>query len=68
VNHAVDAKLKDLHPSQLQELELAPERPAAELPETKIPLRERLSQLVEVTGAQGLQEHEPSPVITFHRR
>ena len=32
---------------------------AAELPETKIPLWERLSQLVEVTGAQRLQEHEP---------
>jgi hypothetical protein len=41
---------------------------AAELSETKIPLWERLSQLVEVTGAQRPQEHELSPVVTFHRR
>jgi hypothetical protein len=68
VNHAVDAKLKDLNPSQLEELDLAPEWSAAELPETKIPLRERLSEFVEVTGSQRLEEHEPSPVITFHRR
>ena len=59
---------EDLNPSPLQELELTPEWSAAELPETKISLWERLGQLVEVTGAQRLQEHEPSPVDMFHRR
>jgi hypothetical protein len=68
VNPTVDAKPKDLNPSPLEELELTPERSAADLPETKIPLRERLGQLVEVTGSQRLQEHEPSPVVTFYRR
>jgi hypothetical protein len=67
VNHAIDGNPEDLNPSQLEELDLAPERPAAELPETKIPLWERLSQLVEVTSTQRLQEHEPSPVVTFYR-
>jgi hypothetical protein len=42
----------------LKELELAPERPAAELPEAKVPAAEPLGQLVGVTGAQRLQEHE----------
>jgi hypothetical protein len=41
-------------------MELTQKRPATELPETKIPLWERLSQLVEVTGTQRLEEHEPS--------
>jgi hypothetical protein len=41
---------------------------SAELLETKIPVWERSSQLVEVTGAQRLQEHEPFPIVTFHRR
>jgi hypothetical protein len=68
VNHPVDGKLKDLNPPELEELELTSEGSAAELPETKIPLGKRLGQLVEVTGAQRLQEHEPSPVATFHRR
>jgi hypothetical protein len=68
VNHAIDGNPEDLNPSQLEELDLAPEGPAAELPKTKIPLWERLSQLVEVTSAQRLQEHEPSLVVTFKRR
>jgi hypothetical protein len=68
VNHAVDGNSEDLNPSQLEELELTPERPAAELLETKVPLGKRSRQFVEVTGAQRLQEHEPSPVVTFHRR
>ena len=59
MNHPVDGKLKDLNPSLLEELELTLEGSAAELPETKIPLWERLGQLVEVTGAQRLPEHEP---------
>jgi hypothetical protein len=41
---------------------------AAELPETKIPLGKRSRQFVEVTGAQRLQEHEPSPGVTFNGR
>ena len=68
MNPAVAGCPKDLDPSELKELEFAPERPAAELPEAKIPPRERLGQLVEVTGAQRLQKHEPSPVATFNRR
>jgi hypothetical protein len=68
VNPTVDAEQKNLNPSQLEELELTPERSAADLPETKIPPWERISQLVEVTGSQRLQEHKPSPVVTFHRR
>ena len=50
--------MKDLDPSELKELELALERPAAELPEAKFPPAESLGQLVGVTGAQRLQEHE----------
>jgi hypothetical protein len=65
VNHTVHAKQKDLNRSLLKELELTPEWSTAELPETKIPLRERLSQLVEVRGTQRLEEHEPSPVVTL---
>jgi hypothetical protein len=68
VNHAIDVNPEDLNPSQLQELELTPERPAAELPETKVPPGKCSGQFVEVSGAQRLQEHEPSPVNTFHRR
>src|SRR5262249_9823784 len=69
VNPPVDGKPEDLNPSPLKEMEVPPERPAAELPETKVPPRgKRSRQLVEVTGAQRLQEHEPSPVNTFHRR
>src|SRR5262249_61767467 len=48
----------DLGPSELKELEFAPERPAAELPETKFPPVESLGQLVGVTDPQRLQEHE----------
>jgi hypothetical protein len=43
-----------LNPVELQELELTPERPAAELPETKIPPLECPRQLVEVTSPQRL--------------
>jgi hypothetical protein len=68
VNRTVDAKLKDLNASLLEEMELTSEWSTAELAATKIPLWERLGQFVEVTGAQRLQEHEPSPVATFHRR
>jgi hypothetical protein len=68
VNHPVDGNPKDLNPSQLEELEMTPERPAAELLETKVPPGKRSRQFVEVTGAQRLQEHEPSPVVTFNRR
>jgi hypothetical protein len=50
VHHAVDSNPEDLNPSLVKELELTPEWSAAELSETKIPLWERLSQLVEVTG------------------
>jgi hypothetical protein len=39
-------------------LELASERAAAELPETQVPPAEPCGQLVEVPGAQRLQEHE----------
>jgi hypothetical protein len=67
VNHPVDGNPEDLKPSPLEELEVTPERPAAELPETKVPLGKRSGQFVEVTGAQRLQEHEPSPVVTFNR-
>ena len=52
---------KDLDPSELKELEFAPERPAAELPEAKFPAAEPLGQLVGIAGAQRLQKHEPSP-------
>ena len=48
----------DLDSSELEELEFAPERPAAELPETKLPGAEPLGQLVGVTDSQRLQEHE----------
>src|SRR5262249_20371064 len=48
----------DLGPSELKELEFAPERPAAELPEAKFPPAEPLGQLVGGTGPQRLQEHE----------
>jgi hypothetical protein len=59
---------RDLDASELKELELAPERPAADLPEAMIPAGKRCGQFVEVTGVQRPQEHEPSPVGTFHRR
>ena len=49
---------EDLGPSELKELEFAPERPAAELPEAKFPPAEPLGELVGVTGPQPLQEHE----------
>ena len=58
----------DLDASELKELELALERPATDLPEAMIPAVEPLGQFVEVTGAQRLQEHEPSPGGTFNRR
>src|SRR5262249_1447730 len=47
--------VNDLDPSELKELEFAPERPAAELPEAKFPPAEPLGQLVGVTGPQRLQ-------------
>jgi hypothetical protein len=50
VNHTVDGNPEDLNPSQVEELEVTQELPAAQLPETKIPLWARLSQLVEVAG------------------
>jgi hypothetical protein len=67
VNHPVEGSPEDLNPPQLEELELTPERPTAELPETKVPPGKRLGQFVEVTGAQRLQKHEPSPVATVNR-
>ena len=51
-----------------RKLEATPERPSAELPESKIPAGKRRGQFVEVTGAQRPQEHEPSPAVTFNRR
>jgi hypothetical protein len=54
----VAGRVNDLDPSELQELEFAPERPAAELPEAKLPAAEPLGQLVGVTGARRLQQHE----------
>jgi hypothetical protein len=68
VNHPIDGNPEDLNSSQLEELKLTPERPAAELPEPKVPTGKCFGQFVEVTGAQGLQEHEPRPVNTFNRR
>jgi hypothetical protein len=68
VKHTVDSSPEDLNPSQLEELELTPERPAAELRETKVPAGKRFGQFVEVTGAQCLQEQELSPVARFNRR
>jgi hypothetical protein len=59
---------KDLDPIELKELEFAPERPTADLPEAKIPPAEPLGQLVGVTGSQRLQEHEASPDARFNRR
>src|SRR5262249_50146179 len=52
---------QDLDPSELKDLEFAPERPAADLPEAMIPAAEPLGQFVKVAGAQRLQKHEPSP-------
>jgi hypothetical protein len=49
---------EDLGPSELEELEFAPERPAAELAEAQLPPAEPLGQLVGVTGSQRLQGHE----------
>jgi hypothetical protein len=37
VSHPVGGNPEDLNPSQVEELELTPERAAAELPETKVP-------------------------------
>jgi hypothetical protein len=51
-----------------RKLEATPERPSAELPESKIPAGKRRGQFVEVTGAQRPQEHEPFPAVTFNRR
>src|SRR5262249_20133597 len=68
VNHPVNGNPVDPNRSQLEGLELTPKRSAAELPDTKVPLGKRADQFVEVTGAQRLQEHESSPVVTFNRR
>src|SRR5215469_13146085 len=65
VNHPVDGNPEHLYPPQLQKPEVTPERPAAELPETKVPPGKRSRQFVEVTGAHRLQEHEPFPVVTL---
>jgi hypothetical protein len=54
MHHPIDGNPEDLNPSLLKEMEVTQEWSAAELPETKIPLWERLSQLVEVTGSQRL--------------
>ena len=59
---------KDLGRSELKELEFAPERPAAELPDAQVPAAEPLGQLVGVTGSQRLQEHERPPVALCRRR
>jgi RNA polymerase sigma-70 factor (ECF subfamily) len=40
----------------------------AELPKTMIPAGKRFGRLVEVTGSQRLQGHEPSPVARFNGR
>ena len=68
MNQPVDGKPKDPNPLQLKKLKATPERPAAELPETKVPAGQRCGQFVEVISAHRLQEHEPSPVATFNRR
>ena len=68
MNHPVDGKLEDQCGFLLEKLELTPKWSAAELPETKVPAGKRCGQFVEVTGAQRLQEHEPSPVVTLNRR
>jgi hypothetical protein len=68
VHPPVDRKPKDLNPFQLKQLKATPERPAAELPKTKILAGKRFGQFVEVPAAQRLQAHEPSPVAKFHRR
>jgi hypothetical protein len=41
--------------------------PAAQLLETKVLAGKCPRRFVEVTGAQHLQEHESSPVVTFNR-
>src|SRR5262249_55450434 len=46
VNQPVDRKPKDLNPFQLKKLKATPERPAAELPETKVPAGKRAGQFV----------------------
>jgi hypothetical protein len=53
---------KDLGPSELKELEVAPERAAAELPEAQVPLAGPPGQLVGVAAPQRLQEHERLPL------
>jgi hypothetical protein len=52
VNHSVDGGPEDLDSPELQELELALERPAAELSEAMFPTEERFSHFVEVAGSQ----------------
>ena len=61
MNPPVAGDPQDLERSELKELEFAPERPSAELPEAQVPPGEGPGQLVEVTGPQRLQKHEPSP-------
>src|SRR5262249_13595472 len=68
VNHSVDGNPEDLNRSQLEELEVTLERPAAELPETEVPPGNPAGQFVEVPGSQRLQKHDPSPGATFNRR
>jgi hypothetical protein len=64
----VAGRAKNLNPSELKDLEFAPERPAAKLPEAKVPPAEPLGQPVGVTGPQRLQGHERPPVAVSHRR
>jgi hypothetical protein len=66
VNRPVDSDPEDLKPSQLEGLHLTLERPAAELPEAKVPPGNCSCQFVEVRSAQRLQKHEPSPVVIFN--
>src|SRR5262249_34825902 len=52
LNPPVAADPHDLDGPELEELEFAPERPAAELAEAQVPAGEGPGQLVEVTGRQ----------------
>lgn len=68
VSHPVDGKLEDLCTFMLEKLELTPKWSSTDLPETKVPPGKHIGQLVEVTGAQRPQLHEPSPVAEINRR
>src|SRR5262249_55824489 len=68
VNLPIDSNPENLNPLQLEELDLAAGRPAAQLPETKIPPAKRLRQFVDFAGRRCLQKHDPSPVADFNLR